>query len=315
MLLLVFSLLPMLVSCVVEGDPILTFVRLNRADPVQLECEGEKISWKQKFNESSQYEDVEIDEMKELGDGGLSLKKIDEQDLVIYACFDDAGTKIKEFELTESFRLKKSAKSVQVELGSSSTDKIKCTLLGEHEVLFRWFKRPEGSEPGSKMEPICGVKDADGVVEDECVTPEPEPEESKKKEEPTTTTIKPFVDRISIDRENVKGVVSSILKIENAQMEDRAVYICQAIAIELVNEREYDCEDSTYCVSEETLLRVKDPLAAIWPFAGIVAEVVILCLVIFICERRKKAEDQDDDDDQGYKGNNVSSNNSLRQRK
>ena len=44
--------------------------------------------------------------MKELGDGGLSLKKIDEQDLVIYACFDDAGTKIKEFELTESFRYK-----------------------------------------------------------------------------------------------------------------------------------------------------------------------------------------------------------------
>jgi len=148
----------------------------------------------------------------------------------------------------------------------------------------------------------------------------PETQESKKEGVATTTTPKPFIQRLSIEREELEGehpATSSILKIENAQMEDRAVYICHVIAVELKDkdDSQYNCtKETTLCHSEETLMRVKDPLAALWPFAGIVAEVVILCLVIFVCERRRKgAEEQEEDE--GYKGNNISSNNSLRQRK
>ncbi|XP_014680079.1 PREDICTED: basigin-like isoform X2 [Priapulus caudatus] len=42
-------------------------------------------------------------------------------------------------------------------------------------------------------------------------------------------------------------------------------------------------------------IRVKDKLAALWPFLGICAEVALLCLIIFIYEK-KRSKDEDDDD-------------------
>lgn len=43
-----------------------------------------------------------------------------------------------------------------------------------------------------------------------------------------------------------------------------------------------------------------DKMAALWPFLGICAEVVILCLIIFIYEKkRNKAEFEESDTDQG----------------
>merc|ERR1740128_596741 len=123
--------------------------------------------------------------------------------------------------------------------------------------------------------------------------------ESKKKTEETTTP-KPFEERVSIEvGRDEDGNQFSVFKIANSQIEDRAVYMCQAIAAESQDLVDYECEDESFCEGGETIMRVKDPLAAIWPFAGIVIEVVVLCLVIFICERRKKDEDKDDMDD-GY---------------
>jgi len=41
-------------------------------------------------------------------------------------------------------------------------------------------------------------------------------------------------------------------------------------------------------------------MAALWPFLGICAEVIILCLVIFIYEKkRNKSEFEESDTDQG----------------
>ncbi|XP_030073501.1 basigin [Microcaecilia unicolor] len=64
---------------------------------------------------------------------------------------------------------------------------------------------------------------------------------------------------------------------------------------------EYVCNGTNYLGSTGATvkLRIRSRLAALWPFLGIVAEVVILVTIIFIYEKRRKPDEVPDEDDGG----------------
>merc|ERR1711994_440889 len=70
---------------------------------------------------------------------------------------------------------------------------------------------------------------------------------------------------------NEHDIPFSKLMIMKTDVSDRMIYICQA---KLKNAAPFeDCEASKECDESEVILRVKDPMAALWPFIGIVTEV------------------------------------------
>lgn len=74
-------------------------------------------------------------------------------------------------------------------------------------------------------------------------------------------------------QESVQGVMDGMLVLDTTVRTDAGYYTCRA-----------DRSKST------TNLRVKDRYAALWPFLGICAEVLILCTIICIYERRRKPD-------------------------
>lgn len=79
-------------------------------------------------------------------------------------------------------------------------------------------------------------------------------------------------------------------------MSDRGSYKCigtnDAMEAEPIKEgEEYKGEDKEESIGT---LRVKDKLAALWPFLGICAEVFILCTIILIYEKRRNKTDLDE---------------------
>lgn len=83
-----------------------------------------------------------------------------------------------------------------------------------------------------------------------------------------------------------KTISTLTLNDENGvQMSDRANYTCTVSVTSGSSVR-------------GILLRVKDKFAALWPFLGICAEVVILCVGIFIYERRTKNQTVEGDEEE-----------------
>jgi len=101
-------------------------------------------------------------------------------------------------------------------------------------------------------------------------------------------------------------------KIEDAVNDDRRGYKCVV----------YNISQPEHCSESIFFLRVKDKYAALWPFIGIVAEVVVLCAIIFICEHTRNSKS--DFEDEGLNGNGIGmgaqqstpgENSSIRQRR
>lgn len=99
-------------------------------------------------------------------------------------------------------------------------------------------------------------------------------------------------DRVKIAKDKERGIYGAVLIVDNIEMNDRGNIICRV---------SYNWSDpvSEHSSEAETFLRVKDKLAALWPFLGICAEVVVLCAIILVYEKkRNKAELEESDTDQ-----------------
>ncbi|KDR06553.1 Basigin [Zootermopsis nevadensis] len=111
-------------------------------------------------------------------------------------------------------------------------------------------------------------------------------------------------DRVMLQEHN--GVANALFVIKEAAMEDRGLYSCIAT----------NANNSTD--SAEVNVRVKDKLAALWPFLGICAEVFVLCAIILIYEKkRNKTELEESDTDNSPETKNTPDHgkDSVRQRK
>jgi len=100
--------------------------------------------------------------------------------------------------------------------------------------------------------------------------------------------------------------LNALFVIDEATMDDRGSYSCIA-----TNANNYTDSASVY-------VRVKDKLAALWPFLGICAEVFVLCAIILIYEKkRNKTELEESDTDNSPETKNTPDHgkDSVRQRK
>jgi len=285
------------------------YLSVTPGGKVLLDCGKSPDKWTLTVNQTEEI--LGDDDHYELTDDERKLTIVDIQEPQngVYKCLTEDNTVIKTFDVDSKFKLNKLAKSQSVDDGVPT--EIECSLKSEgQDVVFNWFSIPEGADPNNanvERTKICSKGSscsADGGKAEKLF-------DSRDKSIP----IAPFDERTEIVMSSEEGIPKSTLKFSPAYNEDRQIYICQAVlkgsdaaanCAELSNK---DCDET------HTLLRVKDPLAALYPFVGIVAEVILLCIIIFFCEKSKSDTKEDYDEVAGNGNSSTGSNSNLRQRK
>ncbi|XP_058818772.1 uncharacterized protein LOC131681761 isoform X2 [Topomyia yanbarensis] len=121
----------------------------------------------------------------------------------------------------------------------------------------------------------------------------------------TTTT-----DHVHLNEDD-KGVENALLTIESVAMSDYTDYTCEG--------RNNATDVSGRPAHVTITVRIRGKYAALYVFLGIIAEVVVLCAIILICERRRnKTEVEESDTDQSpdqHKNGHNGNASELRQRK
>jgi len=264
------------------------------------------MSWSFTSEDSNDTRTVAEGEKYKIDGSNLIVKDVQEEDLGVYRCSED-GEEIAAFHLDISVRVKKFPPSFSIDEGSSTDPKksLKCEVFSaDQEIQFKWFSRPEDEDSTSKtLNPVCAQTE-----DNDCSVPVAQPLFEKKD---SSVPVVPLSERMTIKvGKNEEGIPFSTLEIKDTDKTDRRVFICQASVVDSGIEPE-DCKESKHCDQTETIMRVKDPLAAVWPFCGIVVEVILLCVIIFFCEKKKTGSEKEDYDE-GSNGNNIGS---SRQRK
>lgn len=288
------------------------FKNTNVGDTLKLVCENDKdddkdnddatdeedgsekdvpVSWLAKVNGSTTFEVIQVEEGRITIDAEkkeLVITNVQKSDMGKYRCKMGEDKIIKAWEVTDlTFRLKQMKKSYSRSIGENTDQEdLTCKIKGDAKVVFTWYERPEGEDDKTKNIKIC--------KNDVC-----------------------DVARYSVVLSN-NGQGSTLL-LDKVNTTDRKIYTCRVVKKEMESDdiKSEDCTKAVPCFESESLLRVKDPLAAVWPFIGIVIEVVLLCIIIFFCERRRDSKEAEEmDEDEGYNGNNANTSNSnIRQRK
>jgi len=204
------------------------------------------------------------------------------------------------------YKVKKFKKSYDVDQGEDFI--IECavaTHLGDLEAIvkdldYRWFKwsksndmtfAPKLADDEKAVKPNCSVLNEDSsVAASDSAAGGLGAWLEIKGNEMIQGELEPHITLLNTNKNTIK--------IEDARWEDRRGYKCIA----------FNRTDTSVCSESAFFVRVKDKYAAVWPFIGIVAEVVVLVLIIFVCEKRKANKDGGDgsiDDEEEYNGNAV----------
>ncbi|KAJ8277303.1 hypothetical protein GJAV_G00073760 [Gymnothorax javanicus] len=102
------------------------------------------------------------------------------------------------------------------------------------------------------------------------------------------------------DNKERELIVNQTKKYEIHKMPNKTILYIYDLNIEQ-DMGDYVCygENEMGAATDEIHLRVRSRFAALWPFLGIVAEVIVLVTIIFIYEKRRKPDEVNDDDDSG----------------